>query len=383
MALSVSLVGDWLSSIGSKRMTEGTLTFDSSYLTGGEVLAAADVGLGELDSLVLEQGEDGYIFEWLRTTALTGLVKVRGDAGEAAVPAMVVEEVVTVTSHVGTLAYLPAYIVAVDVTAGAATPAAHVCPVGKVAPAGSVAVDYTTGIMTFNTADAVTSVRVTYFPQKSGTIFDPDNLVIDESLTAAAASVQLANRAFAVQYVWNDTNTAQMVLEPVAEAPTATGNAVVDIVDGSSDTDIDTHSDDDGDTLLVTYLKFSALPGTGLQINDTDITLNSEVWNFGTDGGISGALVVPALGTHLVGEETAANQDVPLRGPSGTAGENIATWSPYRNEVVTAQTGTMTTTATPWFMIPNTPIDAVASSAEVDSTTDLSAVVVRFTAIGR
>jgi hypothetical protein len=177
MAISVSLTGDWLSSFGSKRASEGTITFDSSYVTGGEPITAADVGLGELDSLVLEQGEDGHIIEWIRTSALTGLLKVRG-AGATASPRLVIEEVVTVTTHVGTLAHLPAYIVAVDVTAGAATPACHVAPVGKVAPASSVAVDFTTGIMTFNTADAVTSARVTYFPQQEGTIFAKSNMVI-------------------------------------------------------------------------------------------------------------------------------------------------------------------------------------------------------------
>jgi hypothetical protein len=156
----------------------------------------------------------------------------------------------------------------------------------------------------------------------------------------------------------------------------------VDIVDGSSATDIDTHADDDGDTLLVTYLKFSAL-GTGAQINDTDITLATEAWNFTTDGGIAGALVVPALGTHLVGEETAANQDVPWVGPSGTAGENIAEWDPYDNSILTNQTGTMTTTATPWFKIPFVPVDAGAGADEVASTEDLSSVVVRFLAVGR
>ncbi len=42
-----------------------TITFDSSYATGGgEVINPSDIGLGQILMLNIIQGEDGYIFEW-------------------------------------------------------------------------------------------------------------------------------------------------------------------------------------------------------------------------------------------------------------------------------------------------------------------------------
>ena len=64
MALTVSLTGDWLSSIGSRRASQGTITFDSSYATGGESLTAANIGLGVIDRIEFNQGEDGYTFKY-------------------------------------------------------------------------------------------------------------------------------------------------------------------------------------------------------------------------------------------------------------------------------------------------------------------------------
>lgn len=64
MALSVSLTGDWLSSFGNKKASHGTITFDSSYATGGESLTPANVGLGTLDRIHFNTGEDGYVFEY-------------------------------------------------------------------------------------------------------------------------------------------------------------------------------------------------------------------------------------------------------------------------------------------------------------------------------
>jgi hypothetical protein len=388
MALTVSLTGDWLTSVGNRRSSEGTITFDSVYATGGESLTAANVGLGVLDSLVLEQGVSGFIFEWDKDN---NKVKVRR-AGSDGIPTLVVEEAVTVTTHVGTLAHLPAYIVAVEVTAGASTPHCNVIPGDATSVAASeVSVVFTTGVMTFNATDAVTAARVTYFPQKEGTLFDASNLVVDETVTAAAAKVELANRAFAVQYVFNDTNDTLCALEPVGEAPSATNTAVVDITNGTPTTDIDTHADDDGDTLQVTYLKYSALPDPSMSLGDADVTLSSEAYNWTSDGGYPG-LVVPGMGTQLVGEETATNVVAIWGGPSTTAAEDIARWRPAINDILTAQTGTMTTTAIPWFVLPaGADLFAEAGGAaaeataldEIDASTDLSAVAVRFKAFGR
>jgi hypothetical protein len=41
-----------------------TLTFDASYVTGGEAILPSDVGLGEILHINFNQGEDGYTFHW-------------------------------------------------------------------------------------------------------------------------------------------------------------------------------------------------------------------------------------------------------------------------------------------------------------------------------
>jgi len=41
-----------------------SITFDASYVTGGESILASDVGLGEILHINFNQGEDGYVFHW-------------------------------------------------------------------------------------------------------------------------------------------------------------------------------------------------------------------------------------------------------------------------------------------------------------------------------
>lgn len=68
MALTVSLTGDWLQSLGSRRAVNGTITFDSSYATGGESLTPANIGLGVIQSITFNHGEDGYVFKYNHST---------------------------------------------------------------------------------------------------------------------------------------------------------------------------------------------------------------------------------------------------------------------------------------------------------------------------
>lgn len=55
MALTVSVLDPpvFPEFTGQKGYKRATITFDSSYLTGGEVLAAADLGLATIDTLQL------------------------------------------------------------------------------------------------------------------------------------------------------------------------------------------------------------------------------------------------------------------------------------------------------------------------------------------
>lgn len=363
-----------------------------TYPSGGVPMPAfGSFGLGKvLDYLVLIDSDDssGVLWKYDKDNNKLRGYEVGGVAGQvytgAAQPAdLVVEEVVAVSSNTGTLAHVPMYIIAVEVTAGSTTGAFDVIPTGKTPLTTQVAVTFTSGLMTFVSGDAVTSVRVTYIPQKAGTPFVVANLVVDDSKTAAAAKVNLSDRACLVQYIWNDTNGVLTAAEPSGEAPSATNTSVLDIND-SGNSSVDTHSDDDGDTLLITYVKFSALPDTSMFIDDTDITLSSEVWDFTSDGGIA-PIVVPGFGTQLVGEAAAAaNSLASWGGPSDTAADGVAKWEPGLNTITTNQSAAMLTTAISWLILnpalyaPQTPAGtnaagSDASAAELDAAADAPA----------
>lgn len=63
MALTVTLSGDWMESIGNKRAVRATIAFDSSYPTGGESLTAANLGLGTIEYIRIDP-KAGYVFEY-------------------------------------------------------------------------------------------------------------------------------------------------------------------------------------------------------------------------------------------------------------------------------------------------------------------------------
>jgi hypothetical protein len=266
-------------------------------------------------------------------------------------PKLIVEEVLTVASSVGTLAYTPAYIVAVDVTAGTTTGGFHVIPTGETPLTREVAVTLTSGLCTFVSTDAVTSARITYVPLRTGGYFIEANRVIDEVVVAAAAKTNLANRACLVQYVWDNTDNILNVPEPVGEAPTATHNCVIDMTNGSNTTDIDSHADDEGNSLKVTYWKHAALPHSALYIDDADVTLTTEAFNFHTGTGTRSYVVMPGLGTYLVGEETATNVTDKWAGPSVTASTTQAQWNPIANTITTDHATAITTTAIPYLIL--------------------------------
>jgi hypothetical protein len=73
-----------------------------------------------------------------------------------------ITETVAVSSHVGTLAYLPSSIECVYVTAGTVSGMFDIIPSGVSPAEGEVAVNYATGALTFKAADAVTEASVVY-----------------------------------------------------------------------------------------------------------------------------------------------------------------------------------------------------------------------------
>jgi hypothetical protein len=344
MALTNTVIDNTRTVFGNKRVVVLTTLFDSSYPRGGESLTPGDLGMDSIDMMLISP-QDGYSFEYDYDNNLLKAYNLEPD--------LIVEEVVAIneTTDSGTLTQLPLYITSIVVTAGTATGPFNVIPTGETPLTLQCAVTFTSGLLQFVAADDVTSVRVTYIPQKADGPLSVNSLTVDETAIASAATVNLAARAIAVQYVWNDTNGVLCALEPVGEAPSGTNTAVVDITSGS-DTAIDTNSTDDGDTLKITYLQYAAFPSE-CAIEDADITLsgtNPEQYSFSIAGGYNG-LVVPGLGTHLVGEATATNVELIWGGPSDTTGAGVPIWNPLQNQVQTEEGTVVTTLAIPWFVL--------------------------------
>ena len=282
-------------------------------------------------------------------------------------PPLVVEEVATCAANVGTLAYLPLYIVAVQVTATTTTGSYSVIPVGKTPATKQVAVDFTTGGLTFLSTDEVTSVKVTYIPKRESGYLS--SVTVDESFATAAAGTprQLGAVAGLIQYVWDSTDATLATLEQANVEPTATHRVQIE---QTTVTKVDTHANDDGNTFLVTYVPLTQLP-PGCSIGDADITLSAEIWNFTGDPTVLGYnhLVVPGYGVHFAGEEAGTTSHYGLWvGPTGTDGNGIALWNPAMNSITTDDTTAITILTMGWMILdPNqlTPY-AVLSGQAID-----------------
>ena len=356
---------------GNKRTHRASLTFDSSYPRGGEAFTADTMGMNRLD-MVFPTPSSNLNFEWDETNDKLKALDT--------VPVLIEEEAVTVVAltGVGTLAYNPLYIIAVQVTAGTTTGAFNVVPVGETPLTKQVAVDFTTGGLTFLAADEVTAAVITYIPQQASGPLSAATLVVDEVITASATPVALTNQAMAVQYVWNDTNGTLCGLEPVGETPSATNKAVVDIEDTSTTT-VDSIVGDAGDSLKVTYLKYAPFPA-GSSLGDADITLSSEAYGF-LETLHYRALVIPGMGTQVVGESAGANEVATWENEiSGTAAAGVATWTPSKNYVLTNNTQAIVTSAIQWFLID--PLIIKPGMGEVQNGTDLSAITAEVIAMG-
>ena len=66
MALTTTLDSPPVEFSGQNRVVRGTLTFDSSYPTGGEAVSLTELGLSLLTDLDLD-GDDGYVLRWDRS----------------------------------------------------------------------------------------------------------------------------------------------------------------------------------------------------------------------------------------------------------------------------------------------------------------------------
>lgn len=68
---------------GSRKETYGTITFDSSYATGGEAFTPAEFGLNRLDFLLVS-GANGYVAAWDGSTSAPKVLLYRQTAATGA-----------------------------------------------------------------------------------------------------------------------------------------------------------------------------------------------------------------------------------------------------------------------------------------------------------
>jgi hypothetical protein len=319
------------------------ITLDTAYPLGGYSPSQPYTVLG---ATVFSKNAEAQKYQ-IDFNQSTGKFVVR----EPVAP-LIVEEVVAVASNVGTLGKVPAYILAVEVTAGGVTGAFRTIPVGETPTTTMVAVDFTTGGLTFLAGDAVTSVRVTYIPLGVGPFVEA-NRVVDEAVvfgSGAGDTFNLANRAALIQHVWNDTASAASRLPtivPVGEAPGS--NEIAIDINNSGATTITNNSGQDTNVGKVTYWKYSAFVAHGWT-DQADIAATSNAIVIGEVLDLGGILI-PGFGDVLVGEATATNKQQRLLGPSGTVGTNLAVYNPAKGTITFDAGDSITTCEIPFVVL--------------------------------
>lgn len=352
------------------------VAFDSSYLAGGEVPTGSGFNANRITGIQVmdyySNPNQTYKAQFNKTTKKFQVFKKS--------PALRVKETVTVSSNVGTLACVPGYILSVNVTAGTVTGAFAILPTGLVPTTTQVAVNFLTGVMTFLSTDAVTSVDVMYIPLGVGPFIE-QNRVVDEAVvfgSGAGDTFNLANRAALIQYVCNTTATAANrlpAMQPVGEAP-ATNEIAVDF-NNSSATTITHNTAQDTNTGKVTYWKFSAIGVQYGWTDQADITVTSNVALLSEITDAPGILI-PGYGTKLVGEATATNKQQRIVGPAGAAATDVAVFDPTKNSLTFDAGDSITTVEIPYIVLDSaffTDVWVEVPSAENLSTLSVQCVI--------
>ena len=364
-------------------LTNVSLKRIPDYASGGESLTPNMLGLGQfVGDVVLPQGENGLLYHWDRTNQKIVVMAQN-------IPQLIVDEIVTMTSDAGTLAYPPAYIV--SIVEGGTSQVYRIVGSGKVAVDNeSVAVNFVTGGIVNIVADAPANLYVTYFPQRPGTFFSKENLVIDEVIVPSATPVNLDSQAAAIQYVAGDTSPILFEYDTPGDAPDS-GSVTIDMDDGSDGTTLDFHTDEVSSeaTCTVTYLKASGLGGDVSFIDEQELDMTSNTaqgfsWILDTGGPAPFGdtdLAVPGYGVNFVGEDGSDTQErATWSGFMDTAADGIIVWNPRANTTLGAQTGTLENSQISWLKVAR---DAGMGIAEISADQDLSDISIDIFARGR
>lgn len=306
------------------------LTGTSSYPSGGydPPTNFADIGVAKGMAL-LDQNAGAAPFE-LRYNKTTSKFQVYRKLPTAS---MIVEEVVPITTSLGQLANVPAFIIALHVTAGGTTGAFKSIPGGLVPPTTKqVSVSFTTGALAFKVSDAVTSIKVTYIPMGVGP-FIPANQVVDEAVVLANAGVNLANQASLVQYVYDATDAGFERPAIMNAAGTPATHQIAINLDNSTNTTLTSNAAQNTHAAKVTYWKRSAISSVLGYTAQANMAVTSNAIKLATVNAVNG-LFIPTFGEAVVGLTVVpAYVEEILEGPSGTVAANVAVYNPALQKI--------------------------------------------------
>src|SRR3990167_3924470 len=320
--------------VGKQRIVQGTCSFGDgakTYPRDGITVTPNKWGMiKQLDGIVFFQpGSRGILWDFDRAN-----LKLKGFVGVKDTPFLVVEENVGIgAGGNGFFAYLPAYILAL---VDADVNAYDVIPSTAAVGANRSPVNFTTGAVQINSA---IQAKATYIPQDDTGFFSQGNMAIAESLVVASGSVTLGSAAALIQGVYDSTTAAVLTIVNKDETPGATEVKLGTETQAAGATTLTFNSARNGDTVLVTYLKYSGLDVTQFPyVASAVINLSSEAIDFLNTTGYKG-LALPTLGTRVVGRDGASTgHSMRLGGPSATAANTLARWDPQLNKITTADT---------------------------------------------
>lgn len=204
---------------------------------------------------------------WNDTMANAYGFKRRSDASAVEAPQVVYEESVTAASNVATLTFLPAHITYISND----TKAFIIVDKDTTPGAGEVAVDFSTGELTFAAADSNPTAFVTYHPKLSNKVLS-DNLVESDLVDATPASghaslssetITITDMAAAIISVDVDGTPFKPVIDD--DTP-GTGEYALNFDDSGNTTLVGSGSEFSGATAIkITFIKD---PGTFNYIED-------------------------------------------------------------------------------------------------------------------
>ena len=346
--------------VGRQRVVVGRMSIGDGakfYPSGGITPLPSKFGMYKyIDAIaVQEPGAGGILWSYSRTNDKLKAFTLTKDT-----PFLVVEEAQAYSTAgvVDPLSYIPAYILAIHDEAGLLY---DVIPSTKTPLANEAKVNFATGVITLGNKTAVGTVKVTYIPADDTGLWSTGNISIEESVVVAAGGVDAAG--VAVQAVYNSTDG--VILTPTGDDQAVSSSQFALAALGANGfTRIAVNTGLNGKTLIMTYVKTDGLDVTKFPyVNTATINLAAQLIDWkGTPGYLG--LVVPTLGTRVVGLDASVAHSIRLGGPSLTAANGKARWDPQLNKITTAETVAMVSLRMP-LLLQSEEFRSVESSREL------------------